>query len=285
MRRITGHVPLLLLLTIITPLTGNASERISAAQGTGNVDELVRQSKFIFRGTVRQLNASTIPNLPASQDLAIVRVDEVYLAPPTFANFTGRDITVRLRETPPTTVGQRWVFFTTGWLFAQSIAVLEVGRIEFTDDAAGAIRQLIAAAVQRIADQDLTRRLVAAETVIVGRVSAIRPSGGQAQRRPVTEHDPEWQEAVITVESVEKGPPQTSIVINFPSSLDEVWIDSPKFRAGQEGIWILQRDQQEKGWPLLRIQGLSALDPLDFQAKDQLERIRRLLRGAPPSNK
>jgi hypothetical protein len=279
MRRIIKIAPLLLILMTAVYFVAVPDKRLSAAQGTGSVDELVRQSKYVFRGTVRTLGASTISNLPASRDLVVVRVDEVYVAPSTLGDFTGKDITVRIRETPTTSVGQRWVFFTAGWLFAESLAVLEVGRIPFTDDAAGAIRQLIAAAVQRAADQNLNARLTLAELVIVGKVSAVRPATGLPARRPITEHEPDWQEAVITVESTEKGTAQTSVVILFPNSTDEFWIDSPKFKTGQEGIWILQRDQKERGAPSLRIPGLTALNPLDFQNKDQLERIRRLLKG------
>jgi hypothetical protein len=56
-----------------------------------------------------------------------------------------------------------------------------------------------------------------------------------------------------------------------------MWIDSPKFEAGQSGIWILQRKQKERGWPLMREPGLTALDPLDFQPQSQLDRVRELL--------
>jgi hypothetical protein len=279
MRRIINIWQLLLILMTAIYFVADPKKQVSATQGTGTVDELVRQSKYIFRGTVRALGASTISNLPPGPELAVVRVDEVYVAPSTLGDFTGRDITVRVKETPPTSVGQRWVFFTVGWLYAESLAVLEVGRIPFTDDTAGAIRQQIAAAVQRAADQNLTARLNLAALVIVGRVSAVRPVMSLPARRPITEHDPDWREAMITVESTEKGTAQTSVVIIFPNSTDEFWIDSPKFKTEQEGIWILQRDQRERGAPSLRIPGLTALNPLDFQNKDQLERIRRLLKG------
>ena len=271
--------PLLLILMTVVCFVANPINQVIGAQVTGTVDELVRQSRYIFRGTVRQINASTVPNIP-TEGLAIVRVDEVYLAPTTLGNFTGKEITVSLMESPPTEAGQQWVFFTVGWLYAQSIAVLEIGRVEFKGDTAGVIRQQIAAALQKISDETLTARLNRADLVVVGKVAGIKTIGGQAQRKPFTEHDPEWQEAMLTVDSVEKGQlPQLSAVIVFPSSQDELWVDSPKFQVGQEGIWILRRDQQEKGSPILRIPGLTALDPLDFQTKDQLDRIRRLLKG------
>jgi hypothetical protein len=34
---------------------------------------------------------------------------------------------------------------------------------------------------------------------------------------------------------------------------------------------VLQRDQQEKGSPMMRLPGYTALDPLDFRLKEQLD--------------
>ncbi len=65
-----------------------------------------------------------------------------------------------------------------------------------------------------------------------------------------------------------------------PRSTDELWIDSPKFVPGQEGVWLLHRDQQERGAAAMRVSGaLTALDPIDFQPRDRLEQVRSLLGG------
>jgi len=59
------------------------------------------------------------------------------------------------------------------------------------------------------------------------------------------------------------------VVVLFPGSRDIAWVNAPRFRVGQEGIWILTRDAKANG--------LTALDPLDFQAASELARVRRLL--------
>jgi hypothetical protein len=255
--------------------------RGEAATGQQNVDDLVRQSRFIFYGTVRELNAATIPAVAAAGRTVIVKIDEVLRAPATLGDFTGQEITVRLSQPGPVRVGQRVVFFTNAWLYGQSIAVLEVGRILPRGDTSG-LRRQISDAAQRIADQDLRDRITRAELVVAGKVSATRPAPEPARRRPITEHDPDWWEATIEVSSVLKGrAPQPSVTVLFPNSTDVMWMDAPKFRVAQEGVWILQRDQKEKGWPVMRIPGYTALDPLDFQPIEQLERIRRLIVGRP----
>ena len=75
-----------------------------------------------------------------------------------------------------------------------------------------------------------------------------------------------------------KGRPEgDSLRVVFPRSSDELWIESPKLEPGQRVILILQQDQQEKGWPVLRVPGLTALDPLDVQPPEQLDRVRKLV--------
>jgi len=208
----------------------------------------------------------------------VARVDEVLQAPETLDDYTGRDITILLSKSRGVKVGQQAVFFTNSWLYGESIAVVEVGRVAAGKDLT-ALRKQIADADQRIADQALQTRIDRAELIVVGKVAETRSVEKEGQRGPITEHDPDWWEAVIEIESVEKRQfPEKSIIVLFPRSTDEMWIDSPKFYVNQEGNWILHRDQNEKGLLVLRVPGYTALDPLDFQPKDQLERIRMLIK-------
>ena len=66
--------------------------------------------------------------------------------------------------------------------------------------------------------------------------------------------------------------------ILFPSSTDEYWYDSPKFSSGDEGVFLLQQNQQERGPRQHRVRAYTALDPLDFQPKQRLDEIRSLLK-------
>src|SRR5262249_43281875 len=137
----------------------------------------------------------------------------------------------------------------------------------------------IQAAKEIISDRKLQERIARAEIVIVGKVAKTEPVPGTEQRHVETEHDPDWWIAHVDVASVEMGKISEQIVrVMFANSRDEMWIDSPKFRPGQAGVWILQRNQTERGGPVLRLPGLTALDALDFQPPEQLERVRRLIR-------
>jgi hypothetical protein len=153
--------------------------------------------------------------------------------------------------------------------------VIEVGRLSSAnpDKMAADIKS----AEQANFERRLGERLAAAALVIVGAVADIR-QGPEPRQRVETEHAPEWAEAVVKVHDVLKGKaPDQGIAVLFPTSLDELWIDSPKFAPGQTGVLILQRNQQEKGWPVLRVPGLTALDPLDVQPVEMSDAIRKII--------
>ena len=141
------------------------------------------------------------------------------------------------------------------------------------------MRDEVKEAYQRLGDERLLERIVAAELAIAGKVLKTEPAPEEILRRmPITEHNPEWKGAEIEVAVVLKGRHEGKRVnIFFPSTTDAAWHDSPKFKAGDEGIWILQRNQQERGWTRMRIQGLTALHPLDFQPLERRAHLEELI--------
>jgi hypothetical protein len=61
----------------------------------------------------------------------------------------------------------------------------------------------------------------------------------------ISEHDPIWHEAVVTVKSVEKGKTtQKQVTVRFPSSNDVRWRYHPKFKVGQQGVFLLSDEEE-----------------------------------------
>ncbi len=246
-------------------------------------EDLIRQAKFIFRGTVQRLNAATMTAVPITDETTVIKVDEVLQAPETLGDYTGKDITVQLTDVRDIREGQQAVFFTNGWLYGESLAVLEVGHRSLEQEAAmiSTLSGQIANINQRQADEALQKRIESSEVVVTGRVSDIRPVAVPTQRRPISEHDPEWTEALINIEVTEKGQPsQQTLTILFPASTDVMWYKAPKFQTGQEGLWILERRQIRE----LNREAFTAIDPLDFQPLEQRENLRRLIRVSGESD-
>jgi hypothetical protein len=209
----------------------------------------------------------------------VVRVDGILRAPETLTDFAGREITVRLERPGGVKPGDKQVFFSNGWLYGASLAVQEVGHLAPWSDDVAALRAAIDRAAAQQSERALAARLDDSTMVVSGRVLAVRPAPADPQRRP-SEHDPQWQLADVEVSSMEKGnAPLRQVTFCFPGSTDELWSESPKFRPGQTGVWLLREADRAKGRPLPPGLNLGVWDPRDYHAPERLEAIRAQIRA------
>jgi len=250
----------------------NANDAAAAS-----VEESLEHSQFVFKGTVTKVNAATLPQIRPTASTIIVKVDEVVHAPPPIlGDYKGKEVTVQLNRPGAVRTGEQFVFFTTNWMFGSTIALREVDRRQ-PDADISITRSRVAEAHARLAENRLQNRLSDAELVVSGRVDDVQPAPEHVRRGPLSEHNAHWQQAVIQIESVLKGQiNDRRVVILFPSSSDVMWKSAPKFREGEEGIWVLRREKLEAMPPTQDY--LTALDPMDFYFRDQLDRIRRLVK-------
>ena len=234
------------------------------------LQESLRQSELVFRATVEKTGASTMPEVPASDRTLVVLVTQVLRSPEVLRLLAGRSITVLATDTA-LRPGQDVVFFATGWLYGQSLAVIEISRQTAAAEFASLPQQL-AADAQAASDQALTDRLRGAALVVSGRVA-------QTTAIPVpplteSEHTPYWTEAMVEVASVEKGtPPGPTVPVLYAASHDIMWNHAPKLQVAQEGVFILRSGPVDG---LDRV-AFTALDPLDVHPTAALARVRRLI--------
>ncbi|MEN8230609.1 MAG: hypothetical protein ABFS38_20800 [Bacteroidota bacterium] len=223
-------------------------------------------AQFIFRATVESVGAANLPEISDVSNCIVVKVNEVISAPPGFSDWTGKSITVAVKESGRKEPGQEQVFYTNGWLYGKSIAVLEVT----SKDSREVTNQQILDGVTRYQDNEVRERLKTSELVISGQVIRI---GETIQPKTISEHDPLWTEAIIQIESVEKGEVQSSeLKFLFASSGDIMWEGSPKFKEGDTGIWLFRPQDQDQE-KRLRISQKE-----DFYPIERLEYIRSLLK-------
>ncbi len=247
-----------------------------------SVADLTTQAGFVFDGQVEQLGASTASGYAATPETAVVRVVRILKSTPALAMYTGQKITVQLETPVSLAAGQQATFFTHGIHFGDGIVVTELGNTPSGDSNT---QGLVENAVQAASDDELTQRLAQADLVISGVASAPTKLAAAAppidlavgqNRRPVSEHDPDWWQATIKVDTVEKGdnPGATTNVI-FANSMDIAWYRSPKIKEGDSGLWLLHnRDLFGRSVPARAI-----VHPLDFQPAAALSRVRALLKG------
>ena len=241
------------------------------------------QPGLIFSGTVEKVGDVSFEGVPKSDHTIVVTVDRVLLKPDAVSLAKGQRVTVDAVDPAVLPVGSRFTFFAQGWIYGKGVAVREL-RHEAATTATPT------AGVPRLAlsDSQLKERLTAADIVITGRVSQVRPA-----RRPmlagvrtrISEHEPNWQEAFVHVETSLKGAAGVQdIVVRFPGSWDVAWAQAPKLRQGQNGTFILKKDDVSKipaqptNTPNSVVPHV-ALNPADVLPVSEQARIRELLRA------
>jgi hypothetical protein len=234
--------------------------------------EALRQAELVFKARVSGVGVSTMPEVPASDTTIVAVVESVYEAPEVLRFLAGKSITVITQDAGTLHVGQDVLFLATGWLYGESIAVVEVGR-ESDVDYEGLPKHLKSEA-EAARDEALLERIRSAEVVVAGKVVATRPMQA-LNLGNASEHAPMWAEATIQVTSLAKGTVSADEVrMVYPESLDVKWYRAPKYRVGQDGVWILRKQRIEE----LGREELTALNLLDFHSMDSLNRIRGLIR-------
>jgi len=200
---------------------------------------------FVFEGSVKSLSASNVSAVPADDRAVIVQVDHVRHAPGALAGFAGKEITVRLAPNEKLKAGDQAIFFTEGLVYADHLAVQSMGH-----DPLIAVEARAALTGAGPVVQNLRRRIDQAQAVVSGRVSEVRavkspPVPAVAAHTTtlpgerISEHEPFWNDAVVDVSAVHKGPKQKNVVVRFPASTDVRWRNAPKFKKGDKGTWLL----------------------------------------------
>jgi hypothetical protein len=213
-------------------------------QATSNQAALVKQSSIVFAGTVSQLGATSFAGVPKSAQTIVVRVDSVLKKPAAVSLKKGDNVTVELKDPSAFQQGTQATFYTEGWIFGSGVAVKELGHK--LGPSSGETSKPAVADEKQISDQELQDRLNVADFVVIGRVTAVhRWNPPKSATTRISEHDPDWREAVVEVQSVLKGGQikGNKIVVRFPGRNDVAWVHSPKFEKNQQGIFCLNRDQ------------------------------------------
>jgi len=237
------------------------------ATAPGNVQSLTAQSNIVFQGTVTRLNATTEPEIPASASTVVMVVERLLKGDDMVSDVVGKEITLQLLKPRSVTRGQALLVFSTLAIAGKTIAVKEVAHYDAASSAA--MMSQVSDATKRKPEVDLQTAIARAELVVTGTVATVTPR--QAPGPVPSEHDPQWTQAVVDVQSTEKGPAQTRVTVWFPASTDIRWFRSPKLQPGQTGVFLMARSR-ERGLDGYTVQG-----PLDFQPLAEREHIRQLL--------
>jgi hypothetical protein len=229
------------------------------------IERLVRESRFVFTGTIEREASSSLSFVPSGPETSVVRVERVHQATPALHNQAGQRVTVVAAQGSTAAPDKRRVFFTNPFLYGETIAVREVGNMEAPEDL-DALNALIAGVAEEDRVQEHREHRASAHAVVHGRVMGVQ----SAHDIPVSEHDPLWMVAAVRVTRSVKGDLEGEIHVRFPGSRDIMWYGVPKLKEGDEGTFILHRDGLAVGKATLAI-----IHPDDF-LPGEIEEARRI---------
>ncbi|HEX8881878.1 MAG TPA: hypothetical protein VF749_17670 [Candidatus Acidoferrum sp.] len=218
----------------------------ATSQATDNQAALLGRASIVFAGTVSQLAATSFADVPKSAQTIVVSVDAILKKPAAVSLKKGDSVTVEVKDASAFQEGAHVTFYTDGWIFGSGVAVKELGHV--LGEAAPAAG-LSAHGQDQLSDQELKDRMNASDFVVIGRVTDVRkwdaPKTKSGSPLRVTEHDPDWHEAVVEIQSVLKGGQVkgNKVVVRFPNHNDVAWVRSPKFAKNEKGIFCLNRDK------------------------------------------
>ena len=223
---------------------------------------------YVFRGTVRRLNASNEPTIRPSPNQVIVHVDETFRASPSVgvAGLQGREVTLLLAAGAPR-LGDRLLVFANDWVYGVQIALREVRHFEATEQR----EREISEAINQLPARHLRVRLEGAALVIEGEVERIEPSPIQDGERL---RSPYYQLAIVRVASKLKGECGEHVNVLFPTNPAPPWRTAPRLKEHESALFILRHETELKAPP----EFFTALDPADVRPREELSRIRTLLR-------
>lgn len=241
-----------------------------ALMGRSAEEDPRTKASIVFEGTVTGVQTNTSDAFPRAKECITVRVTKFRRLPESLRHTLDtkkkQELTVKVTAPAQFHRGDQAVFYTRVWIAKDTLALSEVAPSQRLDSSDNSPR-----ASQSRASKALAKRLAAAELVVQGQVLEVNPVR-QEGKRPVSEKDPQWADAVIHVEKVLKGKlpeKDAKVIVRFPQSKDVLWFKSPKFQVRQQGIWLLHKQEKMSQY--------RAPDAADFQPTERLKTIRSLL--------
>lgn len=231
-----------------------------------------QEAPFVFQGVVRDVGENNLRGIPPRSDHALVKVEDVLLAPSNLGDLRGRTLTVVLAK--PAKKGTRGVWWATSWVFGDEIGVIEVERavgLGVMRAAAEVVGARLAALDNQVAD-----RVAGADLIVAGTVASIEELGLDGIAEGTT-----WRRAFVRVSTVLKGQAGAGTMIQFPGAGSPRWAAAPRLVLDQQGVFILRRPSREPRMRNVKASGVwVALDPNDVHASSALARIEGFVRMA-----
>jgi hypothetical protein len=247
-----------------------------------SLKDLVASSGLAFAGTVQAVGESTVQGVTVDESTVVVRVDRALRAPPEVEIAPGTQVTVQLSgDLAKLKVGDQATFFANPAVYGEGLMVTEVGRMKDEPEPATAARAAdleeptsgVDRALAEIAQDAVLDHARDVEVIVRARVVSLEEAHAPELPR---EHDPHWWIATLEADLVAKGDAPGlgegggTVTALYANSIDFQWREWIKPKAGQGGLWLLHRTEDE----LAQLAPFQLIHQDDLQPSAQLDALR-----------
>ena len=186
--------------------------------------------------------AATMDEVPIDGGTFVVGVMQTLASIDAVGELSGFEITVQYSPAD-LQLGNEYIVHAHSWLYGDGIALLATNVAAYSDDMAMAAAEKLQAspalaAMSRAAESEL---VVSGEVVSLAAVKA-RSSD------PISEHNPQWCEAVVDVDTVVRAAGNTKparVTLRFAASDDVEWASAPKVVIGDRRVFMLGNTENQ----------------------------------------
>jgi hypothetical protein len=209
---------------------------------------LASRSAIVVQGTVEKMGASEEPLLAPTPSTAVIRITRMFAGSEFAGDLKGQIATVILTKPGSVQAGTAAIFFGNPRFIGKTLTIADEGELPAPAGEA-AISVALARGIQGRRDAPIRARLTLAAMVFRGTVESVKPiaSADGKERELTSEHDPEWQLAMVKVTEALRGTQNGAVVaVLFPSSSDIMWFNSPKLKPGQDALFLAHNPQPDE---------------------------------------
>jgi hypothetical protein len=247
--------------------------------------DVLKQSEIVFAGTIVSADAAAQADVPQGTLLVAARVDQVLEKPPSVVLRKGDRVDIAVSDPSAYASGSRHTFYTAGWIYGERLTVRELAHEPAP--LANALAASVPGMQQSVRDAKLKDAIDTADAVVTGRVVSVSTpkkltAAAASEEERITEHDPEWHDAVVAVSEWMKGGTSKRVVVRFPASYDVMWYRVPKLKVGMTRTLLLHADTTPGPKAVMagapQAPRFMLLSPDDAQPAADAPRARRLSR-------
>ena len=206
------------------------------------IEKTIKSAPLVFVGIVKQIKASNLEAIKASNDFSLVQILNVIDAPQAFQGITGTIVTIKSAANTKLKTGDTRLFYTKKFMYGENLALeaVEVEKVE--KDHRQIVHDLRNVKSNMERKKQLTR-IQNAILIVEGKVISMKESDLN-KNYPLSFKSPYWIVVSIKLSKTLRGRYNNKTIDSLINKGGETEEETPlEINIGQSGVWILKKEK------------------------------------------